>query len=285
MNKNPLIVYGHTQHFIERAKERFDIDQPDIKDFISDNQNVQDTGLSPIRNRRNLLSDKGILFVVDDDTRRILTCYKSIDPKIHEDVRNDFTTKLKELVASAEVAEAKEIIGGVLPTAKQLVENMEKIATEDVSSDNKVLLDESYDYIAILKHTFNILAKNLEYYSAYEDVTPESSKIPSIKEPVKPFDSPSIKPPQPWTPQVVRPPQITNHELLSDKTPLRDILTPLQRQQLNNFFNSIQKQALASPVLQQIKKGATYTQLTAFVKQQLSVPHYNKFMKELDNML
>ena len=67
MNENPLIVYGYTQHFIERVKERFDVEQADIKDFLTENQKVQDTGLSPVRNRRNLLSDKGILFVVDDE--------------------------------------------------------------------------------------------------------------------------------------------------------------------------------------------------------------------------
>ena len=222
------------------------------------------------------------MFVVDDDARRLLTCYKSIDPKIHDDVRNQFNDKLKELVASSEVAEAKEIISGILPTAKQLVENMEKIATEEVTSDNKILLDESYDYIAILKHTFNMLAKNLEYYSAYDEATHDISRIPSIKNPVKPADLPIIKPLQPYP--FVKP-RITNQELISDKTPLRDILSPSERQRLNNFFNSIQKQALASQALQQIKKGATYTQLTADVKQQLSVPHYNKFMKELDSML
>ena len=282
MNENPLIVYGYTQHFIERVKERFNVEQADIKDFLTENQKVQDTGLSPVRNRRNLLSDKGILFVVDDDARRLLTCYKSIDPKIHDDVRNQFNDKLKELVASSEVAEAKEIISGILPTAKQLVENMEKIATEEVTSDNKILLDESYDYIAILKHTFNMLAKNLEYYSAYDEATHDISRIPSIKNPVKPADLSIIKPLQPYP--FVKP-RITNQELISDKTPLRDILSPSERHRLNNFFNSIQKQSLASRTLQQIKKGATYTQLTADVKQQLSVPHYNKFMKELDSML
>ena len=71
----------------------------------------------------------------------------------------------------------------------------------------------------------------------------------------------------------------------SNKTPLRDVLSPSQKQQLNNFFNSIQKQTLANQVRQRIKKGATYTQLTAVVKQQLSVPHYNKFINELDTML
>ena len=65
----------------------------------------------------------------------------------------------------------------------------------------------------------------------------------------------------------------------SNKTPLRDVLSPSQKQQLNNFFNSIQKQALASQIRQRIEKGATYTQLTAVVKQQLSIPHYNKFEK------
>lgn len=173
-----------TQHFLDRAKERFGIETNEqLQKFIKDNNIVTDSGLTPTNNRESTLSRQGNMFIIDPKTQSLITVYKSITPVIAERKRMQFQDKLNLIIRESQVSTAKDYLSEIRENFQSLYFNaMELINTPEQSLfaqiDNPETefskIEQIYKDVTIIKTTLNLLSKQTNFYDQHKtDYTPE----------------------------------------------------------------------------------------------------------------
>lgn len=184
-----------TQHFLDRAKERFGIETNEqLQKFIKDNNIVTDSGLTPTSNRESTLSRHGNMFIIDPKKQSIITVYKSIKPVIAERKRMQFQDKLNTIIRESQVSTAKDYLSEIRDNFQRLYFNaMELINTPEQSLFSQIenpeaefsKIEQIYKDVTIIKTTLNLLSKQTNFYEQHKtDYTPEIQ----------------IEEPQQWTP-------------------------------------------------------------------------------------
>lgn len=184
-----------TQHFLDRAKERFGIETSEqLHQFIKDNNIVTDSGLTPTSNRESTLSRHGNMFIIDPKTQSIITVYKSITPVIAERKRMQFQDKLNTIIRESQVSTAKDYLSEIRDNFQRLYFNaMELINTPEQSLFSQIenpetefsKIEQIYKDVTVIKTTLNLLSKQTNFYEQHKtDYTPEIQ----------------IEEPQQWTP-------------------------------------------------------------------------------------
>lgn len=313
-----------TDHFRERALERFGIQtDEELMQFIQDNNEVHDSGLTPTSNRESTLSRQGNMFILDTINNKLVTVYKSISPVIAENKKNEFQDKLNMIIresqvstAKAYLSEIKENIQRFYLNAMNLVNEQEESLIYQISNPelefNKI--EDIYKDMTIIRSTLNLLSKQTDFYEQHKTnyesktVIEETQKwIPSqtlslnefknsgyiepypqanytdIESIVKKIEIPQ-KPKETNLPEDYKP-KVSNNDLISDKDILKDYLEGSDRVIINNWFSKQGKSPLGSQVNKAIKSGYTQTQLESLVKTQLSIIHFNKFKNVLKDTL
>ena len=312
-----------TNHFRERAFERFGIQtEEELMQFIQDNNEVHDSGLTPTSNRESTLSRQGNMFILDTINNKLVTVYKSISPVIAENKKNEFQDKLNMIIRESQVSTAKaylsEIKGNIQRfylNAMNLINEQEESLIYQISNPelefNKI--EDIYKDMTIIRSTLNLLSKQTDFYEQHK-INYESTTV--IEEPQKWIPSQTlslnefknsgyIEPyPQAYVdietiiektekslekedtnlPEDYKP-KVSNNDLISDKDILKDYLEGPDRVIINNWFSKQGKSPLGSQVNKAIKSGYTQTQLESLVKTQLSIIHFNKFKNVLKDTL
>lgn len=313
-----------TDHFRERALERFGIQtDEELMQFIQDNNEVHDSGLTPTSNRESTLSRQGNMFILDTINNKLVTVYKSISPVIAEHKKNEFQDKLNMIIresqvstAKAYLSEIKENIQRFYLNAMNLVNEQEESLIYQISNPelefNKI--EDIYKDMTIIRSTLNLLSKQTDFYEQhktnYESKTiiEETQKwIPSQTLSLNEFKNSGYIEPYPQAnytdietivekietplesketnlPEDYKP-KVSNNDLISDKDILKDYLEGSDRVIINNWFSKQGKSPLGSQVNKAIKSGYTQTQLESLVKTQLSIIHFNKFKNVLKDTL
>lgn len=173
-----------TQHFLDRAKERFGIETNEqLQKFIKDNNIVTDSGLTPTSNRESTLSRHGNMFIIDPKTQSIITVYKSITPVIAERKRMQFQDKLNTIIRESQVSTAKDYLNEIRDNFQRLYFNaMELINTPEQSLFSQIenpetefsKIEQIYKDVTVIKTTLNLLSKQTNFYEQHKtDYTPE----------------------------------------------------------------------------------------------------------------
>ena len=74
--------YVYTEHFIQRANERFRVKEDQLPKWISkqiSSLTLYDSSEEKIPEKRKYISDIGIIFVCDTIERKFITCYEAND--------------------------------------------------------------------------------------------------------------------------------------------------------------------------------------------------------------
>lgn len=314
-----------TDHFRERALERFGIQTNDeLIQFIHDNNEVHDSGLTPTSNRESTLSRQGNMFILDTINNKLVTVYKSISPVIAERKKDEFKSKLDAIIRESQVSTAKDYLSEIKENiqrfylnAMNLINEKEKSVTYQVSNPelefNKI--EDIYKDMTIIRSTLNLLSKQTDFYEQhkmnYESKTTieepqqwsptQSMSLDEFKDSkyeVKTFNLNELpktglfnayetileKQTENNLPEDYKP-KISNNDLISDKDILKDYFEGPDRVIINNWFSKQGKSPLGSQVNKAIKSGYTQTQLESLVKSQLSIIHFNKFKNVLKDTL
>lgn len=313
-----------TDHFRERALERFGIQtDEELMQFIQDNNDVHDSGLTPTSNRESTLSRQGNMFILDTINNKLVTVYKSISPIIAENKKNEFQDKLNMIIresqvstAKAYLSEIKENIQRFYLNAMNLVNEQEESLIYQISNPeiefNKI--EDIYKDMTIIRSTLNLLSKQTDFYEQhktnYESKTiveepqkwapSQSLSLDEFKnyEYIEPYPQANYNDIKTIVEKIETPlesketnlpedykPKVSNNDLISDKDILKDYLEGSDRVIINNWFSKQGKSPLGSQVNKAIKSGYTQTQLETLVKTQLSIIHFNKFKNVLKDTL
>ena len=313
-----------TDHFRERVLERFGIQtDEELMQFIQDNNEVHDSGLTPTSNRESTLSRQGNMFILDTINNKLVTVYKSISPVIAENKKNEFQDKLNMIIRESQVSTAKAYLSEIKQNIQRFYLNAMNLVNEQEESliyqiSNPELefnkIEDIYKDMTIIRSTLNLLSKQTDFYEQhktnYESTTTieEPQKwIPSqslslnefknsgyiepypqanytdIETIVEKIETP-LEPKETNLPEDYKP-KVSNNDLISDKDILKDYLEGSDRVIINNWFSKQGKSPLGSQVNKAIKSGYTQTQLESLVKTQLSIIHFNKFKNVLKDTL
>lgn len=312
-----------TDHFRERALERFGIQtDEELMQFIQDNNEVHDSGLTPTSNRESTLSRQGNMFILDTINNKLVTVYKSISPVIAENKKNEFQDKLNMIIRESQVStakaylfEIKENIQRFYLNAMNLVNEQEESLIYQISNPelefNKI--EDIYKDMTIIRSTLNLLSKQTDFYEQHKTnyesktaveenqkwVPSQSLSLDEFKnsEYIEPYSQAyvdietivektekSLEKKENNLPEDYKP-KVSNNDLISDKDILKDYLEGSDRVIINNWFSKQGKSPLGSQVNKAIKSGYTQTQLENLVKTQLSIIHFNKFKNVLKDTL
>ena len=159
--------------------------------FIQDNNEVHDSGLTPTSNRESTLSRQGNMFILDTINNKLVTVYKSISPVIAENKKNEFQDKLNMIIresqvstAKAYLSEIKENIQRFYLNAMNLINEQEESLIYQISNPelefNKI--EDIYKDMTIIRSTLNLLSKQTDFYEQHK--TNYESKN-TIEEPQK----------------------------------------------------------------------------------------------------
>ncbi len=314
-----------TEHFRERALERFGIQtDEELIQFIHDNNEVHDSGLTPTSNRESTLSRQGNMFILDTINNKLVTVYKSISPVIAERKKDEFQAKLNMIIRESQVSTAKDYLSEIKENiqrfylnAMNLINEQEESLIYKISNHeiefNKI--EDIYKDITIIRSTLNLLSKQTNFYEQhkmnYESKTSieepqqwsptQSMSLDEFKDSkyeIKTFNLNELpkaglfnayetileKQTENNLPEDYKP-KVSNNDLISDKDILKDYLEGPDRVIINNWFSKQGKSPLGSQVNKAIKSGYTQTQLESLVKTQLSIIHFNKFKNVLKDTL
>lgn len=312
-----------TDHFRERALERFGIQtDEELIQFIQDNNEVHDSGLTPTSNRESTLSRQGNMFILDTINNKLVTVYKSISPVIAENKKNEFQDKLNMIIRESQVSTAKAYLSEIKENIQRFYLNAMNLVNEQEGSliyqiSNPELefnkIEDIYKDMTIIRSTLNLLSKQTDFYEQHK--TNYESKT-AIEEPQKWVPNQSLSLDEFKNSEYIEPypqayvdietivektekssekketnlpedykPKVSNNDLISDKDILKDYLEGPDRVIINNWFSKQGKSPLGSQVNKAIKSGYTQTQLESLVKTQLSIIHFNKFKNVLKDTL
>lgn len=188
-----------TDHFRERALERFGIQtDEELFQFIQDNNEVHDSGLTPTSSRQSTLSRQGNMFILDTINNKLVTVYKSISPVIAENKKNEFQDKLNMIIRESQVSTAKAYLSEIKENIQRFYLNTMNLVNEQEESliyqiSNPELefnkIEDIYKDMTIIRSTLNLLSKQTDFYEQhktnYESTT-------AIEEPQKWVPSQSL---------------------------------------------------------------------------------------------
>lgn len=181
-----------TDHFKERALERFGIQtEEELMQFIYENNEVHDSGLTPTSNRESTLSRQGNMFILDTNLNKIVTVYKSISPAIAERKKDEFKSKLNAIIRESQVSTAKDYLSEIKENIQRFYLNAMNLINEQEESliyqiSNPELefnkIEDIYKDMTIIRSTLNLLSKQTDFYEQHK-TNYESQTI--IEEPQK----------------------------------------------------------------------------------------------------
>lgn len=167
-----------TEHFRERALERFGIQtDEELIQFIHDNNDVHDSGLTPTSNRESTLSRQGNMFILDTINNKLVTVYKSISPVIAERKKDEFQAKLNMIIRESQVSTAKDFLSEIKENiqrfylnAMNLINEQEESLIYKISNPeiefNKI--EDIYKDMTIIRSTLNLLSKQTNFYEQHK---------------------------------------------------------------------------------------------------------------------
>lgn len=167
-----------TDHFRERALERFGIQtDEELIQFIHDNNEVHDSGLTPTSNRESTLSRQGNMFILDTINNKLVTVYKSISPVIAERKKDEFQAKLNMIIRESQVSTAKDYLSEIKENiqrfylnAMNLINDQEESLIYQISNPeiefNKI--EDIYKDMTIIRSTLNLLSKQTDFYEQHK---------------------------------------------------------------------------------------------------------------------
>lgn len=147
--------YVWTDHFVERANERFGIKEEQLPKWISKQINSltpYDSSEGQTPEKRKYISDSGIIFVCDTIEHRFITCYGANDwiadgkkITIHDNNVDLFKQEVEKLSRKYYLKDTKEMLLSVRDHLTEFNQIAEKLMAGRVSQQNFELISKFID--------------------------------------------------------------------------------------------------------------------------------------------
>lgn len=159
--------YVWTDHFVERANERFGIKEEQLPKWISKQINSltpYDSSEEQISEKRKYITDSGIIFVCDTIEHKFITCYEANDLvaegkkiTIHDNNVDLFKQEVEKLSRKYYLKDTKEMLLSVKEHLTEFNQVAEKLMTGRVSQQNYELISKLIDEFHVVKAAVKVI--------------------------------------------------------------------------------------------------------------------------------
>ena len=159
--------YVWTDHFIQRANERFGVKEDQLPKWISKQINsltLYDSSEGQNQDKRKYISDSGIIFVCDTIERKFITCYEANDLvaegkniTIHDNNVDLFKQEVEKLSRKYYLKDTKEMLLSVKEHLTEFNQIAEKLMKGRVSQQNYELISKLIDEFHVVKAAVKVI--------------------------------------------------------------------------------------------------------------------------------
>ena len=159
--------YVYTEHFIQRANERFRVKEDQLPKRISkqiSSLTLYDSSEEKIPEKRKYISDIGIIFVCDTIERKFITCYEANDLvaegkkiTIHDNNVDLFKQEVEKLSRKYYLKDTKEMLLSVKEHLTEFHQAAEKLMKGRVSQQNYELISKLIDEFHVVKAAVKVI--------------------------------------------------------------------------------------------------------------------------------
>lgn len=159
--------YVWTDHFIERANDRFGIKEEQLPKRISKQINSltpYDSSKGQIPEKRKYITDSGIIFVCDTIEHKFITCYEANDwiadgkkITIHDNNVDLFKQEVEKLSRKYYLKDTKEMLLSVRDHLTEFNQIAEKLMTGRISQQNLELINKSIDEYHVVRAAVRVI--------------------------------------------------------------------------------------------------------------------------------
>lgn len=285
-----LLDFKITDHFRQRAFERYNVDETELQQFLLDNSPIHDVNISLVNGRITALSDAGNMFIVDVNRKLLITVYPSVNPAIVNSNKELFDAQLASLIQITTLKTAQDMMQAITDTTTKLAQNIHKLQTESIQNLSIDILQDIQKDMAMLKTTMRIISQETGHYTQHQALLDDKKNEPTPKEMNVKVENSGIKQKETIIDEPIQQThydkeQAINSTLIRDKQILKDILTSKDKVKLHNWLTMHTSQQVATHAAKLIKESCTQTTLELGLRPQLKLVKYNQFKTFLQSLI
>ena len=289
-----LLDFKITDHFRQRAYERYNVNDTELQQFLLDNSPIHDVNISLVNGRITALSDKGNMFILDVNRKLLLTVYPSVNPAIANSNKELFDAQLASLIQISTLKTAQDMMQAIIDNTTKLAQNIHKLQTESIQNLSIDILQDIQQDMSMLKTTMRIISQETGHYTKHQamldDKKNEPTHEPTPKEMNIKVENSGIKQKEIIIDEPIQQThydkeQAINSALIRDKQILKDILTSKDKVKLHNWLTMHTSQQVATHAAKLLKESCTQTTLELGLRPQLNLVKYNQFKTYLQSLI
>ena len=171
MSKNKtkynLLEYKPTAHFLERINERFGVQPHELNQFLKEHQNSNFTEIPNEEKRVNACSNRGIMFVLDTESKTLVTAFDVVNPSIADSHKEAFDERLTELVKETNAKLAKDMLTAMDERINRFNANVAFVRTHEPNDIDGEIIDNIFDDVQTIRTTLRVYNTHKKYFEQH----------------------------------------------------------------------------------------------------------------------
>ena len=266
MSKNKtkynLLEYKPTAHFLERVNERFGVQPHELNQFLKEHQSSNFTEIPNEEKRVNACSNRGIMFVLDTESKTLVTAFDVVNPSIADSHKEVFDERLTALVKETNARLAKDMMTAMDERIDRFNANIAFIRAHEPNDDDVQTIRTTLRVYNTHKKYFEQHLSHLTHASSAQETQSDAQTTHAV--------------------QAVTRGGIDERAI---GTMVMEDLKPQSKQELNKWATKVLGTTMTKTLFKIIRTGVNRDQLLSKMKAQLTIITFRKFEIFIDELI
>lgn len=276
MSKNKtkynLLEYKPTAHFLERINERFGVQPHELNQFLKEHQNSNFTEIPNEEKRVNACSNRGIMFVLDTESKTLVTAFDVVNPSIADAHKEAFDERLTELVKETNAKLAKDMLLAMDERIDRFNANVAFIRAHEPNDIDSEMIDTIFDDVQTIRTTLRVYNTHKKYFEQH------LSHLKHVSDTQETHSDAQTT----YTVQAVTRGGVGERAI---GTMVMEDLKPQSKQELNKWATKVLGTTMTKTLFKIIRTGVNRDQLLSKMKAQLTIITFRKFEIFIDELI
>ena len=276
MSKNKtkynLLEYKPTAHFLERINERFGVQPHELNQFLKEHQNSNFTEIPNEEKRANACSNRGIMFVLDTESKTLVTAFDVVNPSIADSHKEAFDERLTELVKETNAKLAKDMLTAMDERINRFNANVAFVRTHEPNDIDGEIIDNIFDDVQTIRTTLRVYNTHKKYFEQHLSHLKHASDTQETQSDA----------------QTTHTIQAVTRGGVGERaigTMVMEDLKPHSKQELKKWATKVLGTTMTKTLFKIIRTGVNRDQLLSKMKVQLTIITFRKFEIFIDELI
>ena len=276
MSKNKtkynLLEYKPTAHFLERINERFGVQPHELNQFLKEHQNSNFTEIPNEEKRVNACSNRGIMFVLDTESKTLVTAFDVVNPSIADSHKEAFDERLTELVKETNAKLAKDMLTAMDERINRFNANVAFIRAHEPNDIDSEMIDTIFDDVQTIRTTLRVYNTHKKYFEQHLSHLKHTSSTQETQSDA----------------QTTHTVQAVTRGGVGERaigTMVVEDLKPHSKHELNKWATKVLGTTMTKTLFNIIRTGVNRDQLLSKMKAQLTIITFRKFEVFIDELI